>query len=137
MVEDTTHTSRKLSKNMRRANLVYQVLLSCLGGLNLVFIMLDFIPEEYFEVLSVLESVFPVVWTHILDACKQYVNDATPSSPQSPSTELAIDSTKINSFLTRSQSLPQGKGSQLNNPSTQGSSPSCSSTDPASLSIPT
>ena len=92
---------------MRAANLIYQILTACLAAVNLIFSTVSFIPIQYFEVVSVIASVFPVIWTHILDACKQYIGDNTPTSsqPSTPSSETEIDNTKINNLLQ--DSIPQ------------------------------
>ena len=55
-----------------------------LGGINLFLISLNNsedinIPRVYFEVLSVILSVVPVVWTNILDKLKEYTNELTPT----------------------------------------------------------
>ena len=98
--------TRKLPRSMRMANFIYQILTACLAGINLIFSTLSFVPIQYFEVVSVIASVFPVIWTHILDACKQYINDTTPAStqPSSPRSDIELDNTKINNLLE--QSIP-------------------------------
>lgn len=105
--------TRKLPKSMRRANLIYKIIMGCLAGLNLVFASIQLIPPQYFEVCSVITSAFPVVWTFILDAAKQYEDEATPTV-QSPSTEQSIDETKINESLNQSSFAGRTEGLRLN-----------------------
>ena len=97
--------TRKLPKSMRRANFVYKIIMGCLAGLNLVFASIQLIPPQYFEVCSVITSAFPVVWTFILDAAKQYEDESTPTV-QSPSSVSSIDNTKINHLLNTSTLEP-------------------------------
>ena len=102
---------RKLPKSMRRANFMYKIIMGCLAGINLIFASLSFVPSQYFEVCSVLTSAFPVAWSYILDAAKQYEEEATPTV-QSPSTEQSIDEAKINEAINPSsycmtEGLPQ------------------------------
>ena len=82
---------RKLPKPLRFANLVYQIIMGTLAGINFIFATLEDIPKIYFEVVSVLTSAFPVAWTNILDACKKYVDEETP--PVSPPTSEVQDDT--------------------------------------------
>lgn len=114
--------TRKLPKSMRRANLVYKVIMGCLAGINLIFASLSFVPSQYFEVCSVLTSAFPVVWSYILDAAKQYEEEATPSL-QSPSSEETIDNTKIVESLNQQSRFSDTTGElPLNIPAIQVSS---------------
>ena len=77
---------RKLSKNMRRCNLAYKIIMAVIGGANVALANFAEVPEIYFKVFSVLGVVFPLVWSNILDGCKEYEEQATPiDSPNSPS----------------------------------------------------
>ena len=76
---------RKLSKPLRRANLVYKIIMAVLAGVSFSLATLTDTHTLYYQIVSVLSSAFPVVWTQILDACKQYEDDRTPSpSPEAP-----------------------------------------------------
>ena len=73
--------ARKLSKGMRRANFIYQILMSIIAGVNFILSTLtEQLPIEYYQVFSVITAAFPVIWTKILDASKQYEAEQTPSS---------------------------------------------------------
>lgn len=86
---DENKGKRKLSKNMRRLNLVYKIVMATLGGVNIVFSAFPEIPTIYFKVVSVLGLMFPIMWSNILDGCKEYEEQATPQSSEatSPSSE--------------------------------------------------
>ena len=53
--------------------------MSLLAGLNIFLASFSKTPQLYFEVVSILTSACPVVWSQILDACKDYSDDATPT----------------------------------------------------------
>lgn len=71
--------TRKLSKPMRRINLVYKIFMSLLAGLNVFLASFSKAPQIYFEIVSILSSACPVVWSQILDACKDYSGESTPN----------------------------------------------------------
>ena len=74
--------TRKLPRYMRRLNLVYKVILA--------FAAIGDIPTIYFEVVSVVASAFPIIWSQILDASKEYHAVLTPSD--TPKVETTPDS---------------------------------------------
>ena len=80
-------TQRKLSKTMRKMNLAYKVIMALLAGLSLMLASLTDTNEIYFQIVSVFSSAFPIIWSQVLDACKDYENDKTPTalSPASDS----------------------------------------------------
>ena len=82
----STTTTRKLSRRMRIMNLIYQVFMAILFGVNLFLLTMTNstvkIPSLYFEISSTLLSILPVVWSKILDACKAV--DVSVSPPDSP-----------------------------------------------------
>ena len=85
-------THRKLSKPMRIANYVYQVLMALLAGVSFILIQIQDTPKMYYEIVSVFSSAFPIIWSKILDASKQYHEQRTPpyspaDSPQPTSTD--------------------------------------------------
>ena len=73
---------------MRRVNLIYKVFMSLLAGINIFLASFSKTPQLYFEIVSILTSACPVVWSQILDACKDYSDDATPTE-NSPALEPA------------------------------------------------
>ena len=79
-----------------------------LGGVNMFLISFDHnddvhIPNVYFEVLSVILSVFPVVWTNILDKVKDYRDDLTPP----PSTRSSVHSLELDSVPRPPTPIPE------------------------------
>ena len=90
----TTSTSvRKLPKPLRKANVVYKILMACLSGVSVCLTAFSDIDPLYYQIVSILGTAFPVVWTQVLDECKQYVEQSTPTpgSPASPATDVTID----------------------------------------------
>ena len=88
--------ARKLTKNMRRANYVYQILMSVVAGVNFILSTLTQVPIEYYQIFSVITAAFPVIWTKILDASKQYESEQTPqvhSPADTPHSPLNVSST--------------------------------------------
>ena len=76
---------RKLPKSIRTANLVYQILMIVLAGVNMFLLALNQsstikIPELYFETFAALITIVPVLWTNGLDKCKEYMDESTPST---------------------------------------------------------
>ena len=85
-METTTTTTprRKLSRNWRRANAAYKVVLSIITGVNIMLLALNnsesfSIPNAYFEVFSVLSTCLPIGWSKLLDVVKEYEEELTPS----------------------------------------------------------
>ena len=72
--------ARKLSKTMRRLNLVQKIIMGILAGVSLMLASLTDTDDLYFEIVSVFSSAFPIAWSYILDACKEYENDKTPEA---------------------------------------------------------
>ena len=83
----TSKTRRKLSKGMRVANYFYQLCMGLLSGINFTLIMFDktvetiHINKTYFEVMSVVIAVIPILWSKILDSCKS-INVHVPDTPK-------------------------------------------------------
>ena len=69
---------RKLSKTMRKLNLVQKVVMGILAGVSLMLATLTDTSEIYYQFVSVFSSAFPIVWSQILDACKDYESQQTP-----------------------------------------------------------
>ena len=73
---------RKLSKTMRKLNLIQKVVMGILAGVSLMLATLTDTDEIYYQFVSVFSSAFPIVWSQILDACKEYESQETPSSSE-------------------------------------------------------
>ena len=69
---------RKLSKTMRKMNLAYKVIMAVLAGVSLMLATLTDTDALYYKFVSVFSSAFPVVWSQVLDACKNYESEETP-----------------------------------------------------------
>ena len=69
---------RKLSKTMRKLNLIQKVVMGILAGVSLMLATLTDTSEIYYQFVSVFSSAFPIVWSQILDACKDYESQQTP-----------------------------------------------------------
>ena len=69
---------RKLSKPMRKINLLYKIIMALLAGISLTLATLTDTHEIYYQIVSVFSSAFPIVWSQILDGCKEYENEQTP-----------------------------------------------------------
>ena len=70
--------TRKLSKTMRKLNLIQKVVMGILAGISLMLATLTDTSEIYYQFVSVFSSAFPIVWSQILDACKDYESEQTP-----------------------------------------------------------
>ena len=71
---------RKLSKTMRKLNLIQKVVMGILAGVSLMLASLTDTSEIYYQFVSVFSSAFPIVWSQILDACKDYESQETPTT---------------------------------------------------------
>ena len=71
---------RKLSKPMRKINLLYKIIMALLAGISLTLATLTDTHEIYYQVVSVFSSAFPVIWSQVLDACKDYETQQTPEA---------------------------------------------------------
>ena len=106
-----TSTTRKLSKPMRVANYIYQVLMGILAGVSFMLTQFDEIPKVFYEIVAVFSSAFPIVWSKILDASKHYHEQQTP--PYSPADTPHTDSPQPPTVMTsepmraRASSEPQ------------------------------
>ncbi len=73
------NTVRKLRKEARIANYIYQVIMILIGGAMFCLTQLDRngieISETVFKVFSIITSVFLVVWTNLLNLFKRSVNE--------------------------------------------------------------
>ena len=69
--------ARKLSKTMRRLNLVQKIIMGILAGVSLMLASLTDTDDLYFKIVSVFSSAFRIGWSRMLDACKDYENDIT------------------------------------------------------------
>ena len=88
---------RKLPKPLRKANVVYKILMACLSGVSVCLTAFSDIDPLYYQIVSILGTALPVVWTQVLDECKQYVEQSTPTpaspaSPASPSSDISVPS---------------------------------------------
>ena len=72
--------TRKLSKTMRKLNLIQKVVMGILAGISLMLATLTDTSEIYYQFVSVFSSAFPIVWSQILDACKDYESEETPTT---------------------------------------------------------
>ena len=70
---------RKLSKTMRKMNLAYKVIIAVLAGVSLMLATLTNTDAIYYKFVSVFSSAFPIVWSQVLDASKEYQSEQTPS----------------------------------------------------------
>ena len=97
MVETATPTSssahtRKLPRSLRKANFIFKLIMAALAGINIILLALNSsdsvnIPTIYFEIMAVLASAAPPVWSNFLDKCKEYIAELTP--PDSPADSTA------------------------------------------------
>ena len=71
---------RKLSKTMRKMNLAYKVIMALLAGVSLMLATLTDTDAIYYKFVSVFSSAFPVVWSQVLDASKEYQSEETPTT---------------------------------------------------------
>ena len=69
---------RKLPKCMRRANLIYKIIMALVSGASLFLTSFTEINPLYYQVVSIIGTAFPIVWSQILDAAKQYVEQSSP-----------------------------------------------------------
>ena len=88
--------TRKLSKTMRKLNLIQKVVMGILAGVSLMLATLTNTDEIYYQFVSVFSSAFPIVWSQILDACKDYESEQTPS-PSPPVLSPASNTPKPSS----------------------------------------
>ena len=93
-VAAATARVRKLPKPLRKANVVYKILMACLSGVSVCLTAFSDINPLYYQIVSILGTALPVVWTQVLDECKQYVEQSTPTpaSPASPSSDISVPS---------------------------------------------
>ena len=87
---------RKLSKTMRKMNLAYKVIMAILAGVSLMLATLTDTNEIYYQFVSVFSSAFPIVWSQILDASKEYESEQTPM-PSPPGLSPASNTPKAES----------------------------------------
>ena len=72
----STQFRRSLTKSMRVVNFFYKLTLGLLSGVNFTMMMLNanvkkiHISEFYFETMSVVLAVIPILWSYVLDSCK-------------------------------------------------------------------
>ena len=52
--------------------------MALLAGISLTLATLTDTHEIYYQVVSVFSSAFPIVWSQILDGCKEYESEKTP-----------------------------------------------------------
>ncbi|MBO4736487.1 MAG: hypothetical protein J5614_08865 [Paludibacteraceae bacterium] len=86
----STNTRRRLSRGMRIANILYQFFLSCMFAVNCCLTSISQsgnvnIPRLYFEISSAVLALLPVLWSHMLDACKKLHIPVDSVASQSPS----------------------------------------------------
>ena len=75
---------RRLPKSLRIANLIYQIFMAVIAPfISLVLIISTDIDALYYQILSFILPVIPVIWSNILDACKKYEEEKSPTpSPE-------------------------------------------------------
>ena len=66
--------------------------MASLTGVNVFLMAMDSsdsfkVSKVYFEVVSILVTAFPIIWSKILDECKAYVDDLTPNNSPTLSDE--------------------------------------------------
>ena len=91
--EDDTR-KRKLPKSLRRANLVYQIIMALIMPLTSLLLAIGTdVDELYFQIISFIAPIIPVIWSNILDACKKYEEEQTPepSPERSDSTPMHVE----------------------------------------------
>ena len=87
-IASTQSSVRRLPRSLRKANVVYQFLMGLLSGTSFFLASLNASSEInisplYFQIVSVLASAVPIVWSKFLDAMKDYEQELTPhSTPQ-------------------------------------------------------
>ena len=106
---------RELSKTMRKMNLAYKVIMALLPGVSLMLATLTDTDAIYYKFVSVFSSVFPIVWSQVLDACKSYESEQTPS-PSPTTLSPASTSVRFSERNTPKVESPVGGGS-MNAPS--------------------
>ena len=107
--------TRKLSKTMRKLNLIQKVVMGILAGISLMLATLTDTSEIYYQFVSVFSSAFPIVWSQILDACKDYESEQTPS-PSPTTLSPASASAMFSERNTPKGESPVG-GRSMNTPS--------------------
>lgn len=98
-----THSARKLSKPMRVANYIYQIITAILAGASFILTQFEEVPKMFYEVVAIFSSAFPVVWSKILDASKDYHEQRTP--PYSPADTPKTDSPQPQVMTTETVSI--------------------------------
>ena len=86
---------RKLPRWVRKLNVVYQLTLLGLTGLNGLFAVLESdnditIPKMYYQLASIALAALPIVWSKFLDSMKEYQNDLTPNNSMEASPPNSI-----------------------------------------------
>ena len=90
---DDARAKRRLPKSLRRANLVYQIIMALIMPLTSLLLAIGTdVNELYFQITSFIVPIIPVIWSNILDACKKYEEEQTPepSPERSDSTPLGL-----------------------------------------------
>lgn len=85
--------TRHLSRSLRVMNVIYQWCLIALSAVNIILIAIDSIngvsvSKIYFEIISVITALFPVIWSKFLDGCKK-AEVPIPQSPPQQTTSMA------------------------------------------------
>ena len=70
--------------------------MAILAGVSLMLATLTDTNEIYYQFVSVFSSAFPIVWSQILDASKEYESEQTPM-PSPPALSPASDTPKADS----------------------------------------
>lgn len=102
---------RKLPRWVRKLNVVYQLTLIGLTGLNGLFAVLEAndefeIPKTYYQLASVALAALPVVWSKFLDSMKEYQNDLTPNSSLEASPPASLPASLHDGVEERPSSAP-------------------------------
>ena len=89
-------------------------MMGILAGISLMLATLTDTSEIYYQFVSVFSSAFPIVWSQILDACKDYESEQTPS-PSPTTLSPACNTPKGESPVGgRSMNTPSPHPSDLN-----------------------
>ena len=62
--------------------------MALLAGVSLMLATLTDTDAIYYKFVSVFSSAFPIVWSQVLDACKNYESEETPTTLSPASTSV-------------------------------------------------
>ena len=82
---------------MRKMNLAYKAIMAVLVGVSLMLATLTDTGALYYKFVGVFSSAFPIVWSQVLDACKNFESERTPEVLSPASETPKVDSPQLNS----------------------------------------